>query len=73
MSDLAGPSICRALREARMTSRLTKAEVARRMGVTAVTYVSWERGARGVRIDWVPALAAALEVSVADLITWSAL
>jgi transcriptional regulator with XRE-family HTH domain len=66
--ELAGPSISRALREARANAELTQAQVAARLHVAVVTYKSWERGTRQVSADWLPRLAGALYVSVEELI-----
>ena len=75
--DLAGPSIARALREARAIRvargwpALSQRAVARKVGVSTVAYVQWERGTREVLITRLPALAEALGVTVVDLVTWS--
>lgn len=66
--ELAGPSISRALREARTNACLTQAQVAARVRVSVEAYQSWERGTRQLSTEWLPRLAGALYVSVEELI-----
>jgi hypothetical protein len=79
VARLAGPSLARAIREARAITDLTRGthrpweQVAADTGVAKSTVVSWAGGARKPPVgDWLPDLAAALATTPADLVAASA-
>lgn len=56
------------IRRARKKARLSLAAVAEECGVSVPTVWGWERGKQRPRIDRLPAIAAALSISVGDLV-----
>ena len=68
--ELAGPSLARALREARAHADLSREQVAARVGCSPSAVGTWEHG-RDLRADRLPRLAEALGVSVETLIAWA--
>lgn len=56
------------LRRLRERAGLTQAELARRAGVPFRSYQNWETGSREPRLQVLPPLAKALEVTVNDLL-----
>lgn len=62
--ELAGPSIQRALREARARRGLTQRRVAGRAGVSQTAVTGWELGRRYFSVDRLPAVLAAYELTL---------
>ena len=62
------PPLGRLMGARRASSRLTRDELARRVGVATSTVVAWELGHRAPRAHQLPILAAALGVSVSELV-----
>ena len=61
------PELGRLLGRRREALRLTRGELARRLGVTPTTIMNWELGYRTPRVQQLRSLAAVLEVSVHEL------
>lgn len=67
MSDLRA-RLAQAIRRGRKAAGLDQAELAAVVGVTTETIGRWEREKMSVRVDHLPAIAAALRMGVSDLI-----
>jgi transcriptional regulator with XRE-family HTH domain len=67
-SSLSASSLGERLRQARNKIGLTQQQVAQQLNITRVAYGHYERGAREVALDQLPALAQVLGTSVEDLL-----
>jgi transcriptional regulator with XRE-family HTH domain len=67
VNDAAWPRLGRVLGRRRQALRLTRTELAERIGVTRSTIVNWELGYRTPRVQQLSALASTLDVTVLEL------